>query len=93
MQTMEDTSIWCNISDIRQLRIGMKVRSCLDMSGFMRSNDEYKWFTGSILNIRPDGQLTSVTIKRDDQSNGKWQSDISNSRLFGIQILNKDWDD
>ena len=90
------------LEDPKLLKIGMRVKCCLDCSevidrsddGDSDNPDDLGWFTGKIVNLKKDGNEYILEINRDDSSpSDRWTVNLDESLMDYIQIEMPDlWD-
>jgi hypothetical protein len=100
---------WFSIKDPRTLEIGMRVKTCLDISDPMYSTDDGEedeeslgWFIGLVYAVKERSEHVSVWIKREDRSptDGTWEIMFPKTETPGefenleyIFLYVKEWDD
>jgi hypothetical protein len=85
---------WAPASDVKQLKDGVRIKTCLDMTAVLRSDSQLMWFTGTVKRAVWSPQITRVWIDRDDRSNHSWEIGVTDGNIHNcVMILNTDWDD
>ena len=93
---MKEREHYYHILDVKVLKIGQRIASCLDMEDIMTNSDGPDWWTGTIKEIlnNSDSDYMDVVVGRDDHdSNGRWTISLDDDTIKYVKLYCKEWDD
>ena len=97
---------WCEVNGWRDIKVGMKVRSCLDMNNPIYRDEaeddgstSHIWYEAIVKRIRDndeyDRDTRQIDVKRNDMQDGVWHTIITPNNIWAIKIwvTISDWDE
>jgi hypothetical protein len=91
METMLEN--WTTLENLNDLKIGIRIKACLDGALQNREGGAVKWFTGVIGTIEQEKfEYINIGVKRDDHGGMLWYIYVMVNNRHLVKIFIKDWD-